>query len=47
MSTRVVDGYRSPAADAFISFGIKGDLARVMTLRSLYRLSHADCLTGR
>jgi hypothetical protein len=28
MSTRVVDGYRSPAADAFISFGIKGDLAK-------------------
>ena len=26
-------------ADAFVAFGISGDLAKVMTFRSLYRLS--------
>lgn len=32
------DGSRPHPADVFVIFGITGDLARVMTLRSLYRL---------
>ena len=31
-------GSTAPRADALVIFGITGDLARVMTLRSLYRL---------
>ena len=33
-----------PPADVFVVFGITGDLAKVMTFRSLYRLD--DCPTG-
>ncbi len=33
------------AADVFVSFGITGDLAKVMTLRSLYRLERRGLLT--
>jgi len=32
-------------ADVFVSFGITGDLAKVMTFRSLYRLEHRGLLT--
>jgi glucose-6-phosphate 1-dehydrogenase len=32
------------AADAFVAFGITGDLAKVMTLRSLYRLERRGLL---
>ncbi len=32
------------AADAFVSFGITGDLAKVMTFRSLYRLERRGLL---
>src|SRR3954470_19247708 len=32
-------------ADAFVAFGITGDLARVMTFRSLYRLERRGLLT--
>src|SRR5690242_9035944 len=32
-------------ADAFVAFGITGDLARVMTFRSLYRLEKRGLLT--
>src|SRR5579862_6806810 len=31
-------------ADALVVFGITGDLAKKMTLRSLYRLEHRDLL---
>src|SRR3954451_616230 len=31
-------------ADAFVSFGISGDLAKVMTFRSLYRLEKRGLL---
>src|SRR5438128_3501226 len=31
-------------ADAFVAFGITGDLAKVMTLRSLYRLERRGLL---
>jgi glucose-6-phosphate 1-dehydrogenase len=33
------------AADAFVAFGITGDLAKVMTFRSLYRLERRGLLT--
>ncbi len=33
------------AADVFVSFGITGDLAKVMTFRSLYRLERRNLLT--
>jgi glucose-6-phosphate 1-dehydrogenase len=33
-----------PAADAFVAFGISGDLAKVMTFRSLYRLERRGLL---
>ena len=33
------------AADVFVAFGITGDLAKVMTLRSLYRLERRGLLT--
>src|SRR3954465_1995349 len=32
-------------ADVFVAFGITGDLAKVMTLRSLYRLERRELLT--
>src|SRR4051812_29869479 len=32
------------AADAFVAFGITGDLAKVMTFRSLYRLERRGLL---
>ena len=35
------------AADVFVAFGITGDLAKVMTFRSLYRLERAACSTAR
>jgi glucose-6-phosphate 1-dehydrogenase len=36
---------RSKAADVFVAFGITGDLAKVMTFRSLYRLERRGLLT--
>ncbi|HUB76733.1 MAG TPA: hypothetical protein VL977_06740, partial [Solirubrobacteraceae bacterium] len=33
-----------PQADVFVIFGISGDLARKMTLRSLYRLERRGLL---
>ena len=44
MRNGVTDGYETRPADAFISFGITGDLARVMTFRSLYRLESRGLL---
>src|SRR3954449_2768636 len=35
---------RNQPADAFVSFGITGDLAKVMTFRSLYRLERRGLL---
>ena len=35
---------RSPVADVFVIFGITGDLAKVMTFRSLYRLERRELL---
>ena len=35
---------QTQAADVFVSFGITGDLARVMTFRSLYRLEKLELL---
>jgi glucose-6-phosphate 1-dehydrogenase len=37
-------GTRPQAADAFVAFGITGDLAKVMTFRSLYRLERRGLL---
>jgi glucose-6-phosphate 1-dehydrogenase len=37
----------APAADVFVIFGITGDLARKMTLRSLYRLERRGLLDCR
>jgi glucose-6-phosphate 1-dehydrogenase len=37
-------GGRPQAADAFVAFGITGDLAKVMTFRSLYRLERRGLL---
>src|ERR1700744_5715095 len=37
-------GTRPQAADAFVAFGITGDLARVMPFRSLYRLERRGLL---
>src|SRR3954454_5962615 len=34
----------APTADALVNFGITGDLARKMTLRSLYRLEQRELL---
>jgi glucose-6-phosphate 1-dehydrogenase len=34
---------RSLPADIFVAFGITGDLAKQMTLRSLYRLERLGC----
>jgi glucose-6-phosphate 1-dehydrogenase len=36
---------RPQAADVFVAFGITGDLAKVMTFRSLYRLERRGLLT--
>jgi glucose-6-phosphate 1-dehydrogenase len=36
---------KTKAADVFVSFGITGDLAKVMTFRSLYRLERRGLLT--
>ena len=42
MSKRTSHDSSSPRpADVFVVFGITGDLARVMTFRSLYRLEAA------
>ena len=38
---------RTRPGDALVVFGITGDLARKMTLRSLYRLERAGCSTAR
>src|SRR3954465_10434593 len=38
-----VQGAQRPA-DAFVAFGITGDLAKVMTFRSLYRLERRGLL---
>src|SRR3954454_12069250 len=35
---------RNQPADAFVAFGITGDLAKVMTFRSLYRLERRGLL---
>ena len=35
---------RTTRADAFVAFGITGDLAKVMTFRSLYRLERRGLL---
>src|SRR5690348_5761978 len=35
---------RNHPADAFVAFGITGDLAKVMTFRSLYRLERRGLL---
>jgi glucose-6-phosphate 1-dehydrogenase len=35
------------AADVLVVFGITGDLAKVMTFRSLYRLESAACSIAR
>jgi glucose-6-phosphate 1-dehydrogenase len=39
------DGEGQPPADVFVVFGITGDLAKVMTFRSLYRLERRGLLT--
>jgi glucose-6-phosphate 1-dehydrogenase len=41
-ATASPDGQRP--ADVFVAFGITGDLAKVMTLRSLYRLERRGLL---
>ena len=38
---------RHDSADALVIFGITGDLARKMTLRSLYRLERRHLLPDR
>ena len=55
MTTAVTPGRRSSAraqaapqarpADVFVAFGISGDLAKVMTFNSLYRLEARGLLT--
>ncbi len=39
------DEGRQPVGDVLVIFGITGDLARVMTFRSLYRLEQRGLLT--
>ena len=39
-----VTGGKAPPADVLVIFGIKGDLARVMTFHSLYRLEQRGLL---
>ena len=42
----MAQGTETPAAaDVFVVFGITGDLAKVMTFRSLYRLEARGLLT--
>jgi glucose-6-phosphate 1-dehydrogenase len=41
---RLADVSSNAPADVFVSFGITGDLAKVMTLRSLYRLERRGLL---
>src|SRR3954454_23045005 len=41
---RLADVSSDAPADVFVSFGITGDLAKVMTLRSLYRLERRGLL---
>ena len=36
----MTEARRAPTGDVLVVFGITGDLARVMTFRSLYRLEH-------
>src|SRR5215475_4709635 len=44
-SPRPATGANEPkAADVFVAFGITGDLAKVMTFRSLYRLERRGLL---
>ena len=43
-AARPVEGDPPRRADAFVSFGITGDLAKVMTFRSLYRLERRGLL---
>ena len=43
--TSTAPGHAQPPADVLVVFGITGDLARVMTFRSLYRLEKRGLLT--
>ncbi len=43
--TATASGHTLPPADVLVVFGITGDLARVMTFRSLYRLEKRGLLT--
>jgi glucose-6-phosphate 1-dehydrogenase len=43
--TATASGHALPPADVLVVFGITGDLARVMTFRSLYRLEKRGFLT--
>ena len=43
--TSTAPGHAQPPADVLVVFGITGDLARVMTFRSLYRLEERGLLT--
>ena len=43
--TSTTTGHAKPPADVLVVFGITGDLARVMTFRSLYRLEKRGLLT--
>lgn len=44
MSGRTIQGRTDAPADVFVVFGISGDLAKVMTFRSLYRLERRGLL---
>ncbi len=46
-STDTTPPLSGPAADALVSFGISGDLARKMTFDALYRLEHVNRLPAR
>ncbi len=39
------DSHKTPPADVLVVFGITGDLAKVMTFRSLYRLEKRGLLS--
>ena len=43
-ATKAAGGEQGKAADVFVAFGITGDLAKVMTFRSLYRLEKRGLL---
>src|SRR6476619_2584013 len=43
-ASRVARDAGTQPADVFVAFGISGDLAKVMTLRSLYRLEKRGLL---